>query len=116
MDKKKKEQLGKYFQDKAVVIMSSYKTDSNTNQPVHYLKNTKQVLWSKFHETFPDGVKRTSFYGYLQGNRFVYRENLGGLCSTCNVHGYETFNELDKLIKRHVLSGPIQVFITILTI
>ncbi|CAG8848668.1 14193_t:CDS:2, partial [Racocetra persica] len=63
MDKKKKEQLGKYFQDKAIVIMR---------------------------------------------NRFVYRENLGGLCSTCNVHGYETFNELDKLIKRHVLSGPIQ--------
>ncbi|CAG8850601.1 15925_t:CDS:1, partial [Racocetra persica] len=45
---------------------------------------------------------------YLQGNRFVYRENLGGLCSTCNVYGYETFNELDKLIKHHVLSGPIQ--------
>ncbi|RIB02546.1 hypothetical protein C2G38_2227536 [Gigaspora rosea] len=61
MDPKKKELLEKFFQDKVVVIMSSYKTDNSTNQPVHYLKNTKQVLWNKFHETFPDSVKRTSF-------------------------------------------------------
>ncbi|RIB04744.1 hypothetical protein C2G38_2221483 [Gigaspora rosea] len=30
--------------DKANIIMSSYKTDSTTRLPVHYLKNTKNVL------------------------------------------------------------------------
>ncbi|RIB20250.1 hypothetical protein C2G38_2179769 [Gigaspora rosea] len=108
MDPKKKEQLEKFFQDKAVVIMSSYKTDNSTNQPVHYLKNTKQVLWNKFHETFPDGVKRTSFYGYLQGNRFVYHENMGGLCSICSIHGYKTFDEFNRLIKCYVFNSSIQ--------
>ncbi|RIB00708.1 hypothetical protein C2G38_2233314 [Gigaspora rosea] len=108
MDSKKKELLEKFFQDKAVVIMSSYKMDNSTNQPVHYLKNTKQVLWDKFHETFPDSVKRTSFYGYLRGNRFVYRENLCGLCSICSIHGL--FRFIDN-IKRNTdlsISGEIE--------
>jgi len=33
-------QFNNFFQDKAHVIMSSYKTDTKTGQPVYYLKNT----------------------------------------------------------------------------
>jgi hypothetical protein len=63
--------------------MSSYKTDAATQELVHYLKNTKQELWKKFQEKYPNGVKKTNFYKYLQGNKYIYCENLGGLCSIC---------------------------------
>jgi hypothetical protein len=76
--------------------MSSYKTDTITQEPVHYLKNTKQELWEKFHEKYPSGVKRTTFYKHLQGNKYIYRENLGGL-------------ELTKLIQNHISNLHIQV-------
>jgi len=89
--------------------MSSYKTDTTTQEPVHYLKNTKTELWKKFQENYPDGVKRTTFYKYLQGNGYIYRENLGGLCSICNTYGYETFEELTKFIQNHVSNLHIQV-------
>lgn len=94
----KEEQIESFFQDKANVIMSSYKTDSATGLPVHYLKNTKKALWERFHEEYPDGIKRTTFYKYLQGEQYIYKENLGGLCSICNMYGYESFDELQKLI------------------
>lgn len=58
--------------DKANVIMSSYKTDSVTNEPVYYLKNSKNMLWNKFHEEYPDGMHRTSFYTRLEGNKYIY--------------------------------------------
>ena len=66
LGQEKKENLEQFFSDKANVIMSSYKTDPITQKPVHYLKNTKQVLWEKFHEKYPNGVKRTTFYKHLQ--------------------------------------------------
>jgi len=94
--------------------MSSYKTDTATQEPVHYLKNTKTELWEKFQENYPNGVKRTTFYKYLQGNRFIYRENLGGLCSICNTYGYETFDELTKFIQHHVSNLHIQVIFNII--
>ena len=109
LGKEKKDQLDRFFSDKANVIMSSYKTDTATQEPVHYLKNTKSELWEKFQENYPDGVKRTTFYKYLQGNKYIYRENLGGLCSICNIYGYETFDELTKFIQHHVSSLHIQV-------
>ncbi|RIB12060.1 hypothetical protein C2G38_2201736 [Gigaspora rosea] len=34
----------------------------------------------------------------LEESRFVYKENLGGLCTTCNELGYEVFDELGLLI------------------
>lgn len=109
LGQEKKENLDQFFSDKANVIMSSYKTDIATQEPVHYLKNTKQELWEKFHEKYPNGVKRTTFYKHLQGNRYIYRENLGGLCSICNTYGYEVFDELTKLIQHHVSNLHIQV-------
>jgi hypothetical protein len=47
--------------------MSSYKTDSQTENPVVYLKNTKNILWEKFKDTFPNGIKHTTFYAQLIG-------------------------------------------------
>ena len=88
--------------------MSSYKTNS-IGLPVYYLKNSKKVLWEWFHEEYPDGLKRTTFYGHLQGNQYIYKEDLGGLCSICNIYGYESFDELRKLIQCHILNSNLQV-------
>jgi len=52
--------------------MSSYKTDAKTGQPVVYLKNTKNVLWKKFKDSFSNGIKRTTFYTQLMGHQYVY--------------------------------------------
>lgn len=104
----KKDQIENFFQNKANVIMSSYKTDSASGLPVYYLKNTKKILWERFHEEYPDGLKRTAFYGYLQGNQYIYKEDLGGLCSICNTYGYESFDELRRLIQCHILNLNLQ--------
>ncbi|CAB4403892.1 unnamed protein product [Rhizophagus irregularis] len=92
-------QFDSFFQDKAHVIMSSYKTDAKTGKSVVYLKNTKNILWEKFKNSFPNGIKHTTFYTQLMGQRYVYQEDLGGLCSTCSTYGYETFEDIMNLIK-----------------
>ncbi|CAG8780753.1 20581_t:CDS:2, partial [Racocetra persica] len=51
----------------ANVVMSFYKTDSATGLPIHYLKDSKEALWERFYEEYPDGAKRTTFYKYLEG-------------------------------------------------
>ncbi|RHZ48652.1 hypothetical protein Glove_543g12 [Diversispora epigaea] len=94
--------------DKANVIMSSYKTDAKTGQPVFYLKNTKNILWEKFKESFPNGLKRTTFYTKLMGHQYVYREDLGGLCATCSTYGYETFEDIVNLIKEKIKNIELQ--------
>jgi len=81
--------------------MSSYKSDSTTELPVYYLKNNKEALWEQFHEEYPNDIKRTTFYKYLQGGQYIYKEDLGGLCSICNMYGYETFDELRALVQRY---------------
>ncbi|RHZ51818.1 hypothetical protein Glove_469g42 [Diversispora epigaea] len=92
-------QFNTFFQDKANVIMSSYKTDAKTGQPVFYLKNTKNILWEEFKESFPNGLKRTTFYTKLMGHQYVYREDLGGLCATCSTYGYETFEDINTFFQ-----------------
>ncbi|GES88806.1 hypothetical protein GLOIN_2v1884984 [Rhizophagus clarus] len=104
----KKDQIESFFQNKSNVIMSSYKTDSASGLPVYYLKNTKKILWERFHKEYPDGLKRIAFYGYLQGNQYIYKEDLGGLCSICNTYRYESFDELQKLIQCHILNLNLQ--------
>ena len=91
--------------------MSSYKTDAKTNQPVLYLKNTKSALWEKFNHTYPNGIKRSTFYTKLMGNQYVYREDLGGLCSTCSTYGYETFEDIMNLIKEKINNMGLQVLL-----
>jgi hypothetical protein len=89
--------------------MSSYKTDSQTGNPVVYLKNTKNILWEKFKDTFPNGIKRTTFYAQLIGQQYIYREDLGGLCFTCSTYGYETFENITNLIKEKINDIELQV-------
>lgn len=105
------EQFDTFFQDKAHVIMSSYKTDAKTGQSVMYLRNTKIALWEKFKHTYPNGIKHTTFYTKLQGNQFIYREDLGGLCSTCSTYGYETFEIIMNLIKEKINDIELQVLL-----
>jgi len=57
LSQEKLEQFSNFFEDKANVIMSSYKTDAKTQLPVLYLKNTKKALWEKFKEIYPNGLK-----------------------------------------------------------
>ncbi|RHZ65463.1 hypothetical protein Glove_315g43 [Diversispora epigaea] len=60
------------------------------------------MLWEKFHEFYPTGMKCTAFMTRLQGSRYVYQDNLGGLCSECNECGYEVFGEITALIKSNI--------------
>ncbi|CAG8819376.1 3972_t:CDS:1, partial [Racocetra persica] len=62
----KEKEFELFFNDKDNINMSSYKVDHQTNLPVLYLKNQKNVLWEKFSATYPDGMKRTSFMARLQ--------------------------------------------------
>ncbi|UZO02953.1 uncharacterized protein OCT59_023366 [Rhizophagus irregularis] len=102
------EQLQAFLMDKAHVIMSSYKTDAATNEPVHYLKQTKTALWKKYYEQYPDGIQRTTFFTKLEGNKYIYRENLGGLCLTCQKYGYENFSDLIEYINKYITQSYIQ--------
>ncbi|POG59535.1 hypothetical protein GLOIN_2v1884984, partial [Rhizophagus irregularis DAOM 181602=DAOM 197198] len=108
LSQEKLEQFSIFFEDKANVIMSSYKSDAKTQLPVLYLKNTKKALWEKFQETYPNGLKRTTFYCQLEGNRYQYREDMGGLCAICNTYGYEVFGYLKNLIQKEVSLMEIQ--------
>ncbi|RHZ77813.1 hypothetical protein Glove_172g3 [Diversispora epigaea] len=91
-----------FFSTKEYVNMSSYKTDNTSGLPVLYLQDCKQALWKKFHERFPNGMQRTSFMTRLDGKRFVYKENLGGLCSECNECGYQVFANIEELINFNI--------------
>ncbi|CAG8809844.1 22524_t:CDS:2, partial [Gigaspora rosea] len=108
MSSEKKKQIQQFLMNKANVIMSSYKTDSITNEPIYYLKQSKDMLWEQFHEEYPDGMKRTSFYAHLQGGRYLYRKNLGGLCQTCSKYRYDTFEELGEYIQNNIKDHKVQ--------
>ena len=82
--------------------MSSYAVDKKTGLPLLYLKDNKQQLWEKFEATYPDGIKRTSFMARLANGRYVYRQDLGGLCSICNDYGYEVFDSLIELVETNI--------------
>ncbi|CAH1768492.1 14135_t:CDS:2, partial [Entrophospora sp. SA101] len=82
-------------------------------EPVVYLKNTKRALWEKFKYSFPNGIKRTTFYTKLMGNQYVYREDLGGLCSICSSYGYETFENIMNLIKEKINNMELQISLAI---
>jgi hypothetical protein len=89
--------LETFLHDKNNVSMSSYKTDPATGNPILYLKATKKEMWEKYYEEYPNGLKRTSFMCRLDG-QFKYKENLGGLCITCDFYGYQVFDSLIELI------------------
>jgi hypothetical protein len=98
-----------FLNDKNNVVMSSYKTETKTGIPVKYLKDTKEALWKKFSYQFSDGIKRTSFLTFLRGKQYVYREDLGGLCSICSRYGYEIFAEMKQFIEMNIQNHNLQV-------
>ncbi|RHZ76216.1 hypothetical protein Glove_200g7 [Diversispora epigaea] len=98
-----------FFTNKKNVNMSSYKTDNKTGLPVLYLQDHKQVLWKKFHELYSDGMHRTSFIMRLNGERFQYKEDLGGLCMTCNECDYLIFTEIEKIIDTNIIDPNVRV-------
>jgi hypothetical protein len=61
----KNQEFENFFLDKDNVTMSSYKIDSKTNLPILYLNDDKEGLWKKFEATYPGGIKRTSFMGFM---------------------------------------------------
>ena len=104
-----KAQLEDFLLDKSNVSMSSHKTDSKTGLPVYYLQDHKSALWQKYSELYPNGMRCTAFMTRLEGGQFLYRDNLGGLCSICNEYGYEVFLEITKLIENHIENNVVKV-------
>ncbi len=45
----------------------------------------------------------------LDGKRFVYKEDLGGLCSECNECGYQVFANIEELIKTNITDLVLRV-------
>ncbi|RGB23971.1 hypothetical protein C1646_773743 [Rhizophagus diaphanus] len=56
----------------------------------------------KFAEKYPNGIHRTAFMTRLQGSRFVYKDDLGGLCLECNECRYEIFAAINTIITAHI--------------
>ena len=100
LNQEKLDQFELFFNDKKNVNMSSFKTEPKTGLPVLYLQDSKKSLWENFHEKYPNGIQRTAFMTRLKGGRFLYKDNLGALCSTCNEYGYQVFSEIEDLIKK----------------
>lgn len=109
LSQEKLDQFDSFFSDKNNVNMSSYKTDNESGLPILYLQNNKKSLWEKFTEFYPNGMGRTSFMTRLESGRFVYKENLGGLCSICNENFYEVFLDLEKLIENNIVNTQLKV-------
>ncbi|RIB18412.1 hypothetical protein C2G38_2184637 [Gigaspora rosea] len=96
----KERQFEIFFSDKENVTMSSYKTDPKTNLPILYLYDNKTSLWKKFQQTFPNGIKKTSFMGRIADcKNLKYQSNLGGLCGICNDYGFESFENLIEITR-----------------
>jgi len=108
MSEVKEKEFQLFFADKANVNMSSYKVNAKTHLSVLYLKDQKSALWEKFSATYLDGMKRTSFMSCLQNSRFKYKEDLEGLCITCNDYGYQPFENLIELVTTNFFNNKIQ--------
>ncbi|RHZ49143.1 hypothetical protein Glove_529g24 [Diversispora epigaea] len=102
------DQFEYFFTRKDVVNMSSYKNHLQSGLPIMYLQNHKQALWEKFSEEYSNGIRRTSFMTHLQGSRYVFQDNLGGLCSECNECGYEVFASINAFINTHIIDESLK--------
>jgi len=105
------DQFQVFFSDKNNVNMSSYKVDEKTGLPILYLKENKISLWNKYLELYPNGIKRSTFMARLQNGQFKYREDLGGLCATCNEYGYNVFSNIQELVRTKIRSNDQKVSI-----
>ena len=111
MPQEHEDQFEWFMSSKENVNLSSYKVDTKTGLPLKYLSGQKEALWEKFHKLYPEGMKRTAFLKRLWNGPFVYQEDLGGLCSTCNPYRYDVFKELANLIIQNVEDQELQVYI-----
>jgi len=91
------------------VNLSSYKIDTKTGLPLKYLSDQKEALWKKFHKLYSEGMRRSAFLKRLRNGLFVYQEDLGGLCNTCNTYGYDVFKDLTNLIIQNIEDQKLQV-------
>lgn len=74
------------------------------------MKDQKLALWSKFEETYPNGMRKTAFMTRLANCTHIrYRSDLGGLCITCNDYGYDVFEDLLILAKQTFLQKELLV-------
>ena len=55
-------------------------------------------------------MRRTAFITCLQGSRFVYQDDLGGLYSECNECEYEVFASINTIIAAHIRDESLKVF------
>src|SRR5271154_6223210 len=94
---------------KDIVNMSSYRNHAKSGLPIMYLQDHKQALWEKFSEEYPNRMRRTAFITRLQGSRFIYQDDLGGLCSKCNECGYEIFASINNIIATHIKDESLKV-------
>ena len=90
-------------------MIIDYPHCTSTGQPILYLQDHKKALWERFSEQYPNGMRRTSFMAKLQGGHFIYQENLGRLCSTCNDNGYLVFGDINTLIAANISDELIRV-------
>ena len=74
-----------------------------------YLKDTKESLWRQFFELHPNGMKRTAFMAHLEDSRFIYRDDLGGLCLICNEYGFGVFEDMIELVREKIEGKNAQV-------
>ncbi|CAG8781384.1 17491_t:CDS:2, partial [Racocetra persica] len=74
MSQERERQFEIFFSNKNNVNMSSYKTDN--------------------------GMKRTVFFERLKNGPFIYKDDLGGLCSICSQYGYDIFFDLTNLVRK----------------
>src|SRR5215204_6310107 len=103
MSEIKEKQFIDFFQDQDNVSQSSYQTDPKSGLPIVYLQDQKNALWTKFENTYSDGMRKTSFITCLANTtQLRYRDDLGGLCQTCNDYGYETFDNLLAIIRNAI--------------
>jgi hypothetical protein len=104
------EQFTIFFQDRENVAMSSYHIDAKTGLPVLYLRDQKSELWNKFTETYPNGMKRSTFMARLKNStNLKYRDDLGGLCQICNDYGFEVFENWANIIQDNFKDKTIMV-------
>ena len=112
MSEIKEKQFVEFFQDKSNISQSSYKIDPKTNLPIVYMRDQKKALWTKFSDIYPNGMKKTSFMVRLANcSNIQYKDNIGGLCQTCNDYGYESFDNLIAIARNTFQNKDILVSI-----
>ena len=94
---------------KDIVNMSFYRNYSKSGLSIMYLQNHKKALLEKFSEEYPNGMCRTAFMTCLQESRFIYKDDLGGLCLECNECGYKIFISINTIITAYIEDESLKV-------